>query len=427
MRRGGRGRSLQALWRGCDDAIPSALHLERGWAKLGNYAKVVVLVACSIVTSIIIWSLQPGRPPGSHYNLGSRNPGIVFPLYQNYQQYANGSHAVGGRERRQGRNIRSDELNPMFKLRLGHRSWDDHNTEFYIEMKVGDPPKPYYFHIDTGSGSPWVYCAIPEYESTLADFGPNGRFVSKENSVVKCTGPTASLCRALQSKVACNEEDNYECMFSALYGDDSYYEGVVVNETLTIPMQDMTERTVFVLIGCVLDKEDRSEELPLLTDGVVGLGKCEGSLVDQLSTSKAIIQKVLGVCLAKEIRGTMIRSPGQVGYISLGMDFGEKFDQSKSVWAKLVGPKMDCEYVAKLLFISIGNIRIPVGNAGMALGFDTGSDLAFLRKDVYDQVLDALDSFTWNGDYFRVRDDENYVLSEQRLCWHFRGKKRKRG
>ena len=54
--------------------------------------------------------------------------------------------------------------------------------------------------------------------------------------------------------------------------------------------------------------------------------------------------------------------------------------------------RMDCEYVAKLLFISIGNIRIPVGNAGMALGFDTGSDLAFLRKDVYDQFLDAVSS-----------------------------------
>lgn len=61
--------------------------------------------------------------------------------------------------------------------------------------------------------------------------------------------------------------------------------------------------------------------------------------------------------------------------------------------------RMDCYYAANLLFISVGNIRITVWfesldleNAGMALGFDTGTDLAFLRKDVYDQVLNAVSS-----------------------------------
>jgi hypothetical protein len=55
-----------------------------------------------------------------------------------------------------------------------------------------------------------------------------------------------------------------------------------------------------------------------------------------------------------------------------------------------------CAYGAKLLYIIIDKIRITVRSAdktvGMAMYFDTGSDLTYLHKDVFDQVLKAVSS-----------------------------------
>ncbi|KAG0589564.1 hypothetical protein KC19_1G029900 [Ceratodon purpureus] len=217
--------------------------------------------------------------------------------------------------------------------------------EIFIEMKLGEPPKPFYLHIDTGSGQTWVLCANGETLSIISSLGPNGLLVTEEESVVAYIGPTESLCRAHTSdpehNMRCEEEDDYACFFSIMYADSSVYLGVVVNESMTLSMQDASEKRVFTLFGCVLEKHSRVEKLPLLTDGVDGLGRCEGSLVDQLWTSNVIQKKILGVCLAKELRqrpsGPL--PAGRVGFISLGMDFSSKFDSQNLVWSKLAGPE----------------------------------------------------------------------------------------
>ena len=114
--------------------VQSAVHLDRGWAAR-NYVKVVVLAACSIAISIIIWRLGRGRGAGPGVvgdHLESRDSGFVFPLYRYYQQFPNGSHVVGGRGRWRnsragfhGRGIRSNDLNPLIEL-LGGRRPNEH-------------------------------------------------------------------------------------------------------------------------------------------------------------------------------------------------------------------------------------------------------------------------------------------------------------
>ncbi|KAG0560868.1 hypothetical protein KC19_9G020600, partial [Ceratodon purpureus] len=148
----------------------SALDLERGRA-VGNYVKVVGLAACSIAIAILMWRLRPGSLLGfhllGHNHQQPRKPGIVFPLYQYYHQDANGSHVGGGRERwrgsrgRHGRGVLSEDA--LFELRWVHRQYNDQNREIFIEMKLGDPPKLFYFNIDTGSWRPWVHCSVPGY------------------------------------------------------------------------------------------------------------------------------------------------------------------------------------------------------------------------------------------------------------------------
>ncbi|KAG0561831.1 hypothetical protein M758_9G110500 [Ceratodon purpureus] len=440
MRRGGRGSIVQSPRRGHDGAIPSALHLDRGWGAR-NYVKIIVLAVCSIAISIIFWSLRsPGLLQEPHvlgHYLRPRNSGFVFPLYRYYQQYPNASHRAGGHERWRGsrvgfhgRGILSDESEPLFELLGGHRRNTLFIEQFYIEMKLGDPPKPFYFHIDTGSGRMWVYCTLRGHQSTLSSFGPNGLFVTEADSHLKCIGATASLCRAFQAKdEVCDKKYQYVCFFSRSYAEGSTFSGYVVNGSITLPMCDETERNVFGLFGCVVHT---GFKVPIilqpLTDGIIGLGNCKGTLMDQLFESNAISQNLLGVCMAKGTQLSMLpaspRAP--VGYISLGMDFKEKFNQHKSDWVKLIDPGIGvrCAYAAKLLYISLHGRKITITSmflghetAGMAMLFDTGSDLTYLPKDLYGQVLNELDTFASDRAYFRVPDNTIYSQSEQRVCW----------
>jgi hypothetical protein len=78
-------------------------------------------------------------------------------------------------------------------------------------------------------------------------------------------------------------------------------------------------------------------------------------------TSNAISQNILGVCLAKELQwhwSILPASPAApVGYISLGMDFEEKFDQRKSDWAKLIDPGPKCGFSLTCLnFLLVGGL-----------------------------------------------------------------------
>ncbi|KAG0561834.1 hypothetical protein KC19_9G096000 [Ceratodon purpureus] len=404
MRRGGRGSIVPSpRTEHHDGAIPSGLHLDRRWGGR-NCVKVIVLAAISI----IIWSSRPGRLQGHHrlgYDVQSRNSGFVFPLYRYYQQYPNGSHVVGGLEKWRGsrvgfhgRRIRSEES--LFELHGGGRIDDGVEIEdFYIKIKLGDPPKPFHLHVDTAGGPPsWVFCNdLGRYGSFINTLGPNGLFVPGGNSFVKCTGETESLCLTLQAagKQECDRKDDYDCLFAAKYFDGSSYWGHIVNESITLPMMDRTERKVFGLFGCTFENEGDTETKPLITDGVIALGNCKGTLVDQLSTTNDISQNILGVCLAK---GMIPASPAaHVGFISLGMNFEEKFNQqsdSISNWVKLLNqPGVLCAYGAKLLYIFVDQKRITVRSSdktvGMAVYFDTGSDVTYLHKDVYDQVLKA--------------------------------------
>ncbi|KAG0560867.1 hypothetical protein KC19_9G020500 [Ceratodon purpureus] len=165
---------------------------------------------------------------------------------------------------------------------------------------------------------------------------------------------------------------------------------------MTLPTHDASEKNVFGLFGCVLQKTVVMERLPLLTDGVVGLSSCEGSLVDQLWTSNAISQKVLGVCFAKEIRRrpSRLRPAGRVGFLSMGMDFEEQFDGSNMVWSKL--NENSCLLSAKLHSIVIGNKRIAIKSGdgtmdgGTTVAFDTGCEMSYFGKDVFDKILEAV-------------------------------------
>ena len=67
--------------------------------------------------------------------------------------------------------------------------------DLYIEIELGDPPKVFYFYTDTGSGSPWVLCDIPnsDHVSTVPDIVSASLLPRVCNLVDVVRGPCADV------------------------------------------------------------------------------------------------------------------------------------------------------------------------------------------------------------------------------------------
>lgn len=71
-------------------------------------------------------------------------------------------------------------------------------------------------------------------------------------------------------------------------------------------------------------------------DGIIGLGPCKHTLVNQWFTKKIISQNVVGLCIAKVLQNPLIHKEECIGYMSVGIDYKEKFiHKNHRIWAKL--------------------------------------------------------------------------------------------
>ncbi|XP_024379978.1 aspartyl protease APCB1 isoform X2 [Physcomitrium patens] len=397
MRRGGCGEFLQTPLTPRDGPIPSAVNFESWGAR--RFWRLTIIVACSMIIYIIIWSSQLGPPSTSivpAYHLGSKKSGFVFPLHRHRSRFPDASDVMEGGMRR-GRRAASRR----------------ESEEFHVEMKLGVPPKKFHFHMDTGSRDTWVYCQVSRnLDEPPIELGPNGKFEPRdESSYIQCIGHTASLCSEYQYEPhLCNSVDKYHCVNDLNYADDSTYSGVLVNESLMVSTIDNSDMDAMGLFWCINEASHPFTG----TDGIIGLGNCKKTLGDQWTTNKVISQNVLGVCLAK--------GPGPVGYISLGVNFKKKFEESTSVWSKLtpMSSAGECAYSSPLASISFHD-KTFVFTSETNLGFDTGSDMMYLEAVIYEPLLDMLDSYATSRGYVRVEDSvaQSYYVhqSEQRQCW----------
>lgn len=101
MRRGGCGEFLQTPLTPRDGPIPSAVNFESWGAR--RFWRLTIIVACSMIIYIIIWSSQLGPPSTSivpAYHLGSKKSGFVFPLHRHRSRFPDASDVMEGGMRR---------------------------------------------------------------------------------------------------------------------------------------------------------------------------------------------------------------------------------------------------------------------------------------------------------------------------------------
>lgn len=82
-------------------AVQSAVNFESWGAR--RFWRLTIIVACSMIIYIIIWSSQLGPPSTSivpAYHLGSKKSGFVFPLHRHRSRFPDASDVMEGGMRR---------------------------------------------------------------------------------------------------------------------------------------------------------------------------------------------------------------------------------------------------------------------------------------------------------------------------------------
>nr|POE89524.1 aspartic proteinase cdr1 [Quercus suber] len=150
--------------------------------------------------------------------------------------------------------------------------------EYLLKYSVGTPLVQILGIADTGSDLIWLQCKPCNgcYKQTAPLFDPTRSSTYKE---VSCS---SSQCQSLKG-TSCSGSDDSSCSYSVSYGDQSFSNGDLAVDTLTLG--STTSRPVPLpktIIGC---GHNNGGTFNANGSGIVGLGSGAVSLVSQLDSS----------------------------------------------------------------------------------------------------------------------------------------------
>ncbi|KAA8531132.1 hypothetical protein F0562_005841 [Nyssa sinensis] len=260
---------------------------------------------------------------------------------------------------------------------------------YYVQMNIGQPPKPYFLDPDTGSDLTWLQCDAPCVHCTTGShplYRPN-------NNLVSCKDP---LCAALHSSDEYDCDHPQQCDYEVEYADGGSSIGVLVQDGFLLNLTNGERRSPRLAFGCGYDQVPGSSNHPL--DGVLGLGKGKSSIASQLSRQR-LMRNVVGHCLSAQ----------GGGFLFFGDDL---YDSSRIVWTTM---SRDYSYYspgfAELLFGGKST-----GYKKLLVVFDSGSSYSYLNSQAY-QALVSLVTKELSGKPLREAQDD-WTLQ---FCW--KGKK----
>ncbi|XP_004503902.1 aspartic proteinase Asp1-like [Cicer arietinum] len=263
---------------------------------------------------------------------------------------------------------------------------------FYnVTLNIGQPPRPYFFDVDTGSDLTWLQCDAPCSQCSET---PHPLY-RPSNDFVPCKDP---LCASLQPNNDYTCEDPNQCDYEIEYADHYSTLGVLLNDVYLLNFTNGVQLKVRMALGCGYDQFfSPSSYHPL--DGILGLGRGKASLISQLN-SQGLVRNVIGHCLS--LRGG--------GYIF----FGNVYDSSRMSWTSFSSIESGKHYSAGPAELVFGGRKSGAGNLNII--FDTGSSYTYFNSQAY-QVLISLLSKELNRKPIKAAPDDQTLP----ICWH--GKK----
>ncbi|KAE9602758.1 hypothetical protein Lal_00049940 [Lupinus albus] len=258
---------------------------------------------------------------------------------------------------------------------------------FYnITVNIGQPPRPYFLDVDTGSDLTWLQCDAP---CSHCSETPHPLY-RPSNDLVPCKDP---ICASLHQSDDYNCDDPNQCDYELEYADHYSSLGVLVKDVFLLNFTNEIQLKVRMALGCGYDQIfPASSYHPV--DGILGLGRGKSSFISQLS-SQGLMKNVVGHCLSAQ----------GGGYIF----FGNAYHSSQVSWIPMsyINSKHYLAGPGELVF---GGKKTGIGN--LLAVFDTGSSYTYFNSKAYQALIYWLEK-ELTGKPIKAAPDDHTVP----LCW----------
>ncbi|WOL11926.1 aspartic proteinase Asp1 [Canna indica] len=261
---------------------------------------------------------------------------------------------------------------------------------YYVAMNIGDPPKPYFLDVDTGSDLSWVQCDAPCIRCSK---GPHPWY--KPKRLLTDRDP---LCVALHSGSAHDQEGD-QCDYDIHYKDQGSSLGVLVADAFALRFANSNVFRHVLAFGCGYDQQFAIQNPQSVTDGVLGLGAGKVSILSQLSDQGAT-KNVIGHCLSGKGGGFLffgsdfIPSSGMtwmpMSRIASGYD---AYIFWLELWILSASKVLTCFFKRNYYSPGIANLYWGTQSLGvnqMEVVLDAGSTFSYFESQPYQAFLSAV-------------------------------------
>lgn len=257
---------------------------------------------------------------------------------------------------------------------------------FYSSLYLGTPAKKFSVIVDTGSTMTYVPCSTcghgcgPNHQKSAFDPTASSTCasISCHSLDCKCGSP---LC-------ACSNRE--ECMYTRSYAEQSTSSGILMEDVLSIHDDGPG---IPIKFGC--ETRETGEIFKQQADGLLGLGKSEGSLVQQL-VDKSIIDNQFSLCFGLvEGEGALIlgKAPALMD-VTLG-------------YTPMVdSPTNENYYTLEMKSIHVNGIKLGLDPTTFSTGYstvlDSGTTFTYLPTKAFHLFAEYVSSHAFGRGLFSV-------------------------
>jgi len=257
---------------------------------------------------------------------------------------------------------------------------------FYTALYLGTPAKKFSVIVDTGSTMTYVPCSTcgqgcgPNHQMSAFDPAASSTCVS-----ISCH---SADCQCGSPLCACSSRE--ECMYTRSYAEQSSSSGILMEDVLSI---HDGKAGIPVRFGC--ETRETGEIFKQQADGLLGLGKSEDSLVQQL-VNKKVIDNQFSLCFGLvEGEGALIlgQSPA-LRNVSLG-------------YTQMVeSPTNENYYTLDMKAIHVNGIELglepSIFTTGYSTVLDSGTTFSYLPSKAFRAFADSVSSYAIARGLFSV-------------------------
>ncbi|KAL6838599.1 hypothetical protein ACP4OV_031556 [Aristida adscensionis] len=241
------------------------------------------------------------------------------------------------------------------------------DRQYYTSISIGNPPKPYFLDVDTGSDLTWIQCDAPCANCAK---GPHPLYKPAQGNIIH---PSDSPCQEIRGNQKPSDTSK-QCDYEIAYADRSSSMGVLATDNMQLITEDGERENLDIAFGCAYDQQGELLNSLASTDGILGLKSAAISLPAQLA-SQGIISNVFGHCMTTD--------PSGGGYMFLGDDYIPRWG---ATWVPIRnGP--DNIYSAEAEEVNHGDQQL---RKLTRVIFDSGSTYTYFPREAYINLIAAL-------------------------------------